>query len=73
MLTSLLKKFGYIRQEPGHVLLSIDEAEVIAEALQIYHERLPTQRYGYFAETAQSAKDKIGQIRPGLFARFMQP
>lgn len=73
MFTKLLKRFGYIKNEPGTVVLSIDDVEVIAEALEIYQARLPNRQYGYFTEAASAAKEKINKVKPGVFAKFMKP
>lgn len=71
MLSKILKRLGYVRQEPGLVVLNIDDVEVIAEALAIYQGRLPNKKYGYFSDAATAAKEKINQLRPGVFAKFL--
>lgn len=71
IVSNLLSKFGYVRQEPGLVLLSIDDVEVIDEALEIYQARLPTQRYGRFFEAATAAREKVKAVEPGLFRKFL--
>ncbi|RSE57572.1 hypothetical protein EGT81_19230 [Alcaligenes faecalis] len=70
-ISSFFSKMGYVRQEPGLVLLSIDDVEVIDEALQIYQARLPTQRYGRFFEAADAARRKVKAVEPGLFRKYL--
>ena len=72
MLKKFFAKLGYVPAKPGMVELTIDEAEVVAEALEIYKNRLPNSRYGYFSENAQSASKKIENIRPVEYRRFIQ-
>lgn len=72
MLKKILAKLGYIPEKPGMVELTVDEAEIVAEALEIYKNRLPNTRYGFFSENARSASEKIERIRPPEFRRFIQ-
>lgn len=71
MFSRLLNKFGYVRHEPGLVVLSIDDVEVIDEALQIYEARLPTKRYGRFSEAAAAARQKVKAVEPILFQKYL--
>lgn len=71
MLQKLLEKFGYVPAKPGMVELTIDEAEIVAEALEIYKNRLPNTRFGFFSENARSASEKIESVRPPEYRRFI--
>lgn len=72
MLQKLLATLGYVPAKSGMVELTVDEAEIVAEALEIYKNRLPNTRYGFFSENARSASEKIERIRPPEFRRFIQ-
>lgn len=69
-ISTFLKKLGLIRYQPGIVVLSLDDIEVIDEALAIYQERLPTQKHGRFYEAAVTARQKVKSLEPGLFRKF---
>ncbi|CAM5559777.1 hypothetical protein [Eoetvoesiella caeni] len=71
MFSRLLKKLGYVRQEPGLVVLTSNDVEVISEALSMYKNRLPNQNWGYFTEATKAAQDKVAQIQPDLKSRFV--
>lgn len=72
MIHSILERLGYVRKQPGLVLLSIDEVDVLAEALTHYQERLPCKKYGYFSQVAEAAQAKLQGLGPTLFSRFVQ-
>lgn len=70
IVSNILAKFGYVRQEPGLILLSIDDVEVIDEALEIYQARLPTQRHGRFYEAATAAREKVKAVESDISSKF---
>lgn len=72
MIHRLLERLGYVRKQPGLVVLSVDEVDVLAEALTLYQERLPCKKYGYFSQVAAAAQSKLQCIGPTLFSRFVQ-
>ena len=72
MFHTFLERLGYIRKQPGLIILSVDEVDVLSEALTIYQERLPCKKYGYFSQVAVAAQAKLQSIGPTLFSRFVQ-
>lgn len=72
MIQKIFNRLGYVRKEPGLVQLTVDEVDVLTEALTIYQERLPCKKYGYFSQVAEAAQAKLQKIGPALFSRFVQ-
>lgn len=67
MFQSIFRRLGYQPSVPGTVILSVEEAEVICDALQVYYEATRERAHGYFAEASNRALAKVRPVHSSLY------